>query len=121
MDPIGFGFEAYDGLGRFRTSEGGKPVDDRGVLGMTRDIDGPFEGALELGKKLAGSAQVRQCLVDTVFQYTHGPEVGGDACVQQKLNAAFDGARHDIRELIIAITRTDGFRYRRTIDGEVLP
>jgi hypothetical protein len=121
MDPIGFGFEAYDGLGRFRTSEGGKPVDDRGTLGMTRDIDGPFQGALELGRKLSGSAQVRQCLVDTALRYAHGPDAGGDACVQQKLNAAFDGARHDIRELVIAITRTDGFRYRRTIDGEVLP
>jgi uncharacterized protein DUF1588 len=41
MDPIGFGFENYDGLGRFRTSEGGKPVDARGTLTMT-DVDGPF-------------------------------------------------------------------------------
>jgi hypothetical protein len=121
MDPIGFGFEAYDGLGRFRTSEGGKPVDDRGTLGMTQDIDGPFKGAVELAGKLAGSAQVRQCLVDTAFQYAHGPGTSGDACVQKKLAAAFDGAGHDIRELVIAIARTDGFRYRRTIDGEVLP
>jgi len=121
MDPIGLGFESYDGLGRFRTSEGGKPVDDHGSLTMTRDIDGPFQGAVELAQKLAGSAQVRQCLIDTAFQYAHGPDAGGDACVQQKLAQAFDGARHDVRELVIAITRADGFRYRRTIEGEVLP
>jgi hypothetical protein len=121
MDPIGFGFEAYDGLGRFRTSEGGKPIDDGGALTMTSDVDGPFRGVIELGQRLATSKQVRQCLVDTAFRYAHGPDAGGDACVQQKLTAAFDGARHDIRELIVAITRTDGFRYRRAIEGEVLP
>jgi hypothetical protein len=121
MDPIGLGFEAYDGLGRFRTSEGGKPVDDRGVLSMTTDIDGPFKGAIELGQKLSGSAQVRQCVIDTALQYAHGPDLTGDACLQKKLSSAFDGAKHDLRELIIAITGTDGFRYRRPIDGEVLP
>jgi hypothetical protein len=120
MDPIGLGFEAYDGLGRFRTSEGGKAVDDRGVLSMT-DVDGPFEGAIELGQKLAGSAQVRACLIGTALRYAHGPDATGDACVQQKLSSAFDGAKHDLRELIVAITRTEGFRYRRPIDGEVLP
>ena len=121
MDPIGLGFEAYDGLGRFRTSEGGKPVDDRGLLSMTSDIDGPFEGAIELGQKLAGSAQVRKCVIDTALQYAHGPDLAGDACLQKKLSTAFDGAGHDLRELVIAITGTDGFRYRRPIDGEVLP
>jgi hypothetical protein len=121
IDPIGFGFEAYDGLGRFRTSEGGKPIADRGTLDMTQDANGPFKGAIELGQKLAASAQVRQCFADTAIQFAHGPDAGGDACVAQKLTTAFDGARHDIRELIVAITRTDGFRYRRPIAGEVLP
>jgi len=120
MDPIGLGFESYDALGRFRTSEAGKPVDDRGILAMT-DVDGPFKGAIELGGKLAGSAQVRRCVIDTAFRHTHGPDATGDVCVQQKLSGAFDASNHDLRELIIAITRTDGFRYRRTIEGEVLP
>jgi hypothetical protein len=120
MDPIGFGFEAYDGLGRFRTSDAGKPIDDSGMLTMTDDSDGPFKGAIELGQKLATSAHVRRCFIDTAFRYAHGPDAAGDGCVRQKLGRAFDEAKHDIRELIAAIARTDGFRYRRLIDGEVL-
>jgi hypothetical protein len=121
MDPIGFGFEAYDGLGRFRTADSnGQPIDDQGMLAMT-DSDGPFKGAIELGRKLAGSAQVRACLITTALQFARGPGADGDRCLQQKLTAAFDGAKHDIRELFIAIARSEGFGYRRAIDGEVLP
>jgi len=32
MDPIGFAFENYDAVGRWRTSEGGVPVDASGVM-----------------------------------------------------------------------------------------
>jgi hypothetical protein len=122
MDPIGFGFEGYDAIGRFRTTDSnGRPVDDSGVLGMTKDIDGPFKGPIELGQKLAGSAQVRDCVVATALEYAQGRDAGADACLTSKLTMAFDAAKHDVRELFVAITRTDGFRYRRAIGGEVLP
>jgi hypothetical protein len=32
MDPIGFAFENYDAVGRWRTTEGGVPVDASGVM-----------------------------------------------------------------------------------------
>ena len=124
MDPIGFGFEAYDGIGRYRTTDpSGKAVDDSGVLDMTKDANGPvtFKGPIELGKKLGGSAQVRDCLVTTVLKFAQGPDAAGDSCVQQKLSAAFESSKHDIRELFIAVAKTEGFKYRRAIEGEVLP
>ena len=122
MDPIGFGFEAYDGLGRFRTiDENGKPVDDSGLLDLTKDVNGPFNGPIELGKKLAGSAQVRECLISNVIKFAQGLDAAGDVCVQQKLTTAFEASNHDIRELFIAVAKTDGFRFRRAIEGEVLP
>jgi hypothetical protein len=121
MDPIGFGFEAYDGIGRFRTVDpSGKPVDDHGVLSMT-DVDGPFQGAVDLARRLAGSAQVRGCVVGTMLRYAQGPDVAGDLCVQHKMLDAFEAGKHDVRGLLVAVTQTDGFRYRRAIDGEVLP
>jgi hypothetical protein len=122
MDPIGFGFEAYDGLGRFRTTDpSGKPVDDSGSLDMTRDANGPFKGPIELGKKLAASSQVRECLIDTALLYAGGPDAAGDACVRQKVAGAFEIARHDIKELFVGLARTESFRYRRALPGEVLP
>jgi hypothetical protein len=44
-----------------------------------------------------------------------------DDCARQKLRAAFTAGKGDLRDLIVAITRTDAFQYRRTIPGEVLP
>jgi hypothetical protein len=121
MDPIGFGFEAYDGLGRFRTTDpSGKPIDDNGTLGMTKDVDGPFKGVIELGQKLAESNQVRDCVLSTMTRYARGPEADSDACVHQKLGAAFERGHHDLKEVLVALTQTDGFLYRRKIEGEVL-
>jgi hypothetical protein len=121
MDPIGFGFEAYDGIGRFRTTDpSGKPIDDNGTLGMTKDIDGPFKGVIELEQKLAKSGQVRDCVLSTMTRYARGPEASSDACVQQKLGAAFERGHHDIKEVLVALTQTDSFLFRRKIEGEVL-
>src|SRR6185436_15638178 len=58
IDPIGFGFEHYDAIGRYRTMDGGKPVDATGAVSATTDINGPFDGVGELGTKLSGSVDV---------------------------------------------------------------
>ena len=51
MDPIGFGFENYDGIGQWRTTDEGQPVDASGSLTGT-DSDGNFNGAVDLAHKL---------------------------------------------------------------------
>jgi hypothetical protein len=42
MDPIGFGLESFDAIGRYRSTDNGLPVDASGAL------DAPFEGARQL-------------------------------------------------------------------------
>ena len=70
MDPIGFGFEKYDGAGLFRTTENGKPIDDSGEV-QDSDITGPFVGAAELGEKLSQSLFVQKCLQFTPRDLLH--------------------------------------------------
>jgi mono/diheme cytochrome c family protein len=43
MDPLGFGLENFDALGRWRTEQGGKPIDSVGVLPTGERFDGPVE------------------------------------------------------------------------------
>jgi hypothetical protein len=43
MDPLGFGLENYDVLGRWRTEEDGKPLDTSGVLPTGEKFNGPAE------------------------------------------------------------------------------
>src|SRR5207249_195154 len=43
MDPLGFGLENYDPLGRWRTEHAGKPIDTVGVLPTGEKFNGPAE------------------------------------------------------------------------------
>jgi hypothetical protein len=43
MDPIGFGLENFDGIGRWRDEIGGKPVDSSGILATGEKFSGPAE------------------------------------------------------------------------------
>jgi mono/diheme cytochrome c family protein len=43
MDPLGFGLENFDALGRWRTEQGDQPVDSSGVLPTGEKFSGPVE------------------------------------------------------------------------------
>ncbi|KYF94002.1 hypothetical protein BE18_09530, partial [Sorangium cellulosum] len=115
LDPIGFGFEHYDALGRWRDAENGIPVDASGELTQT-DIDGPFDGAVELAHRLAQSEQVRACVVKQWFRFGYGrAEQSEDGCSLAQATRAFEASGYNIRALLVALTQTDAFRYRRMI------
>ncbi len=117
MDDIGFGFEQFDGLGRYRETQNGQPIDATGVFNETIDIDGPFDGVVEMAHRLAESEQVRDCVVRQWFRYGHGrAETSADTCTMDTLSADFEASGRDIQSLLIALTRTDAFRYRRVVE-----
>jgi len=120
MDPIGFGYANFDGIGRWRAMEEGKAIDSSGSLKGT-DVDGAFQGPVELAKKLASSQQVSECVMTTMLDFVQGPGVDADACLTTRLRKAFDDSHHDLRALILAIAQSDGFQYRRQLPGEVNP
>lgn len=118
MDPIGFGFENFDGIGKFRDSEAGQPIDASGNIIQTVDIDGEFNGVVELGQLLGNSQQVRECVASQWFRFGYGRvETDQDTCAVDTILQRFEDADYDVKELIIALTQTDAFRYRRA--GEV--
>lgn len=121
MDPIGFGYESYDAIGRHRTMDGPRAVDDSGWVANSKDLDGPFRGARELGDKLAGSAQVRDCVATQWFRYAFGRfDAPGDVCSLTQLRTAFTTSGADMRELLVALTQTESFLYRRALGPEEL-
>jgi hypothetical protein len=113
MDPLGLGFENYDGAGRWRSQENGRPVDARGEL-IATDVDGPFVGAVELGRKLGVSQKVAACAVRQWFRYAAGRLEGdADLCDLARLTQAHAAGRGSLRALIAGFARTDAFLYRR--------
>jgi hypothetical protein len=115
MDPIGLGFENYDGIGRYRTMDGGKAIDASGSVSGTSDINGPFNGPAELGTKLAKSADVESCVAKQWFRYAMArAETPADACSMQSIAQTFHTAGADLRTLPGALVVTPAFLYRRS-------
>ncbi len=112
LDPVGFGLEHYDGIGRWRDVDGSSPVDANGTV-LTADGVVAFEGAPELAGWLADSPQVRSCVVTQWFTWAHGraPE-GADTCTTDTLAEAFEASDGDVRELLVALTQTEAFYHR---------
>jgi hypothetical protein len=114
MDPIGFGFESYDGIGAFRSHQNGLAVDSSGELLDTEDVDGKFQGAVELAARLLESEQVRDCVARHWFRFAVKRGEIDDLDSIGAAKHAFGKSGHDIRELMVAIALTDGFRYRKS-------
>ena len=70
MDPIGFGLENFDGIGRWREKENGKPIDASGELYTGEGFAGPGE----LRSLLADhkSDAFMRCLVEKMLTYALG-------------------------------------------------
>src|SRR5262249_22633072 len=106
-----------DGAGMFRTTENGKPIDDSGALEDT-DIDGAFNGPVELGQKLSTSLFVQKCVVTSWFHYAYARlEAPEDQCTIKTLSHRFAESGYRFQDLLVALTEPDAFRYRRVGGG----
>ena len=112
LDPIGFGLENFDGVGLWRDTENGKPVDASGELPQNVDIAGAFVGPAELAKKIAGSQDAQRCFADKWLSFAYGRVAGDDdACSKAQLETAFSGAKGNVKALLLAATQTDDFLF----------
>ena len=100
MDPLGFALENYDAVGRWRTVDGGEPIDPSGELAD--------------GTHVAGVSDLEQALLDR-------PELFASALAEKLLTFALGrGVEHHdapaVREIVSA-AREDNFRFSSLILG----
>lgn len=119
MDPIGLGFENYDSIGAYRTMDGLGAVDATGnVIAAAADVTGPFNGAVELAHKLAGSSDVANCFANQWFRFALGRmESGNDSCSIQSIHDTFRASGGNIRELMARLALSPSFRNVRLTPG----
>jgi hypothetical protein len=72
IDPLGFGFEAFDGVGRWRDNDNGHAIDDSGAITATSASDGPYVGLFELSQMLAESEDVSLCATEMWLSWSTG-------------------------------------------------
>jgi hypothetical protein len=117
IDGIGFGFEGYDGIGAYRTTENGQPVDATGTLVGTGDpdVDGPYEGVPGFSQRLLNGRVLSNCFTRQLFRFAMGTgEAAEDAATVEGLAAGFDvDAR--ITDLVLALVMDPSFTTRTTL------
>lgn len=112
LDPVGFGFENYDGVGLWRDVDNGLPIDSAGELTVT-DAAGAFSTPVELAARIARSQDAKNCYVGSWLTYAYGrSESAEDACTRKALQDSFAATNGNIKQLILALTQTDAFLYR---------
>lgn len=108
MDPIGFGLENFDWLGRWRNEESGKPVDASGVMPTGEQFNGPVELRAVLFKR---QDDFIRTFVGKVLGYALGRGLeDGDHCTIQKLTEALSEDGYRGRTLIREIALSVPFR-----------
>ncbi|MBL9105710.1 MAG: DUF1592 domain-containing protein [Myxococcales bacterium] len=113
IDPIGFGFEYYDPVGRLRSTDGSHAIDASGEILLTDNSNGPFDGAEELAALLAGSPDVEACYALQWARFAVGSADGSELqCVQSELTTAFAEAEGRLDTLVLALVGTRFFRER---------
>jgi hypothetical protein len=116
IDPIGFGLENFDWLGRWRTEDNGKPVDAVGVLPSGERFDGPAElRAVLLGKK----DQFVRHLTGKVLGYALGRGLeDADQCTVQRIADGLAEDGYKARDLIERVVLSTPFRYVEQVPEE---
>jgi len=120
INPIGFAFEHYDAIGRFRSMDGTHAVDSSGSYASA---SGPkaFGGALDLAQALATDPDATSCVAKTWFRFAAARvEDPKDMYSLQDSFAKFKGAAFDMRALLKGLAMSRTFRYRAVEAGEVV-
>ncbi len=116
LDPLGFAFEHYDPIGRWRDTDNNKPINTSTELtAFGTAIAGHNDDAVSLADKLAQSSEVRACIVRHWLTFAYGrAQVQEDACTEATLIDAFEKSQGRVRDLLVELTQTDAFLYRQT-------
>jgi hypothetical protein len=112
MDVLGYGFESFDDMGKYRTTENNVKIDDSGEL-IGTDVDGTFKGPIELAQKLSRSTDLQKCVAKQWFRYALGRiETQLDKCTLDTVFDRFQKSELRLPELLLALVESDGFRIR---------
>ncbi|HJZ96259.1 MAG TPA: DUF1592 domain-containing protein [Candidatus Solibacter sp.] len=110
MDPLGFALENYDVLGRWRTEDNGKPIDNRGELPDGTKIDGPEHlKKILLDRKTDFLRQLTSKLMGYALGRGLRP---ADSCTVDQIVSQLEGQEYRSHALIRAIVLSVPFRYQ---------
>jgi hypothetical protein len=117
MDPLGFAFENFDGVGAFRKKDGEFVIDPSGTLPDGKSFKGPAQLRTILMEK---KGQFAKCLAEKMTTYALGRGVQFyDRRAINKIVAGLEKDDYKFSRLVIEIVQSDPFRLRRGTEQQV--
>jgi hypothetical protein len=107
MDPIGLGLENFDGIGAFRTTDGGRPID------ATGELDGvAFGGPRDLATAIKNHPDSPGCIARNIYRYAVAHvETGGEEVAITTLLNTFRENGFSFRSLLEGMINSPAFVY----------
>jgi hypothetical protein len=116
MDPLGFGFENFDGIGRWRTVDAGFPIDPAGDLPSGESFKSPKELRNILMKYREDFVR---CLTEKMLTYALGRGLEYyDKCAVDTIGVELKQNDYRFSALIQSIVKSDPFHRRAGMKGQ---
>ena len=106
FDPLGFGLEHFDSIGKYRANEGGLTIDSTGTLDNVA-----FDGAAQLGAAFRQSARAMSCMMSNFYRNANGVEdATSDSAQIDALGKTLASKGYVWRDLVAEFVVSDAFR-----------
>ncbi len=113
IDPVGFALEDFDAIGRYRTTDRGKPVNAAGGIPSLGIDNGTIKGAAELSVAVAGLKELRECFATQWFRFGMARlESSQDAEALRDLADLQSKNGVSLKDAMVGLVRTHAFRHR---------
>lgn len=117
INPAGFAFEYFDGVGKHRTEENGAPIDGTGSIlldGVRQSYDGPKSYA----DLLAASNKASECYVERFAEFTFADSSVDLGCAGRSLAQELRLSDTSIKDFLVSFVASEQFRSRAVEEEE---
>ena len=112
FNPLGYAFENYDAVGKYRSTDQDKPVDAADSYTLDDDLKS-FQNGVELSHLMGDAKQTHACYVQNLMSYLHGRALIAD---EQKIVDYYARASRagvvSLRDLTLDMVTNDAFLNR---------
>jgi hypothetical protein len=114
INPLGFAFEHFDGMGQWRDTEnGGLTIDASGSYTFADGTTKTWGGAAELMQVLASTPQAHTCYAKKIASFALQRDiVAGDMPLLTALTSTSMATTGSVKQMMIDLVRNNAFRTR---------